>query len=202
VPDKAISFDAGVGVCGNGLIEVPEECDDRNTVSGDGCSSKCKVEAGYTCKRVPSQCTKAEGSPSITVQPSQTAATAAPASKDLSVQGDIVGNSNQIFVTLNTVKAFDFPNDDAMRNFMGVKFEGCPPPSVYCSQKVTPEKQLFDCLLIFPSGIPNAPFTALFSYNYQGSSGWAKVSIDPLQISSAAARNQRNSRATPSNRVA
>lgn len=34
----------GGQVCGNGTIESPEECDDGNTVSGDGCSSGCKKE--------------------------------------------------------------------------------------------------------------------------------------------------------------
>ncbi|MBU2443348.1 MAG: hypothetical protein KKF95_04715, partial [Nanoarchaeota archaeon] len=36
-------------VCGNGLLESPnglgqyEQCDDGNTVSGDGCTSDCKL---------------------------------------------------------------------------------------------------------------------------------------------------------------
>ena len=30
-------------VCGNGMIEGLEECDDRNTNNGDGCSSNCKI---------------------------------------------------------------------------------------------------------------------------------------------------------------
>jgi fibro-slime domain-containing protein len=40
-------------VCGNGNVEAGEECDDGNTVSGDGCSSTCKKEAGFTCSNVP-----------------------------------------------------------------------------------------------------------------------------------------------------
>jgi len=32
-------------VCGNGMVESGEQCDDGNTMSGDGCSSTCKVEA-------------------------------------------------------------------------------------------------------------------------------------------------------------
>lgn len=32
------------GVCGNGIIEGNEECDDHNTVAGDGCSPDCRVE--------------------------------------------------------------------------------------------------------------------------------------------------------------
>ncbi len=31
-------------VCGNDLVEVGETCDDGNVVSGDGCSSTCKLE--------------------------------------------------------------------------------------------------------------------------------------------------------------
>ena len=36
-------------VCGNGLREVGETCDDGNTGAGDGCSSSCEVEDGWTC---------------------------------------------------------------------------------------------------------------------------------------------------------
>jgi len=36
-----------LSVCGNSILETPyEECDDGNTVSGDGCSSTCTSEAG------------------------------------------------------------------------------------------------------------------------------------------------------------
>jgi len=31
-------------ICGNGMQEPGEECDDGNTVSGDGCSSTCRLE--------------------------------------------------------------------------------------------------------------------------------------------------------------
>jgi len=36
----------GAPVCGNGVVETGELCDDGNIVSGDGCSSICEVEAG------------------------------------------------------------------------------------------------------------------------------------------------------------
>lgn len=53
LPDAATSdattttIDAatGTGVCGNGTLEPPEECDDGNTMPGDGCSPGCQVEA-------------------------------------------------------------------------------------------------------------------------------------------------------------
>jgi fibro-slime domain-containing protein len=39
--------------CGNGTIEPGEQCDDGNQVSGDGCSSTCQIEPGFSCKTVP-----------------------------------------------------------------------------------------------------------------------------------------------------
>lgn len=39
-------------VCGDGVRPTDFiECDDGNTDDGDGCSSKCKVEDGFTCSR-------------------------------------------------------------------------------------------------------------------------------------------------------
>jgi len=32
------------GTCGDGAIKVPEQCDDSNTTSGDGCSAGCECE--------------------------------------------------------------------------------------------------------------------------------------------------------------
>lgn len=37
---------AGPG-CGNGTIDLGEECDDGNAVDGDGCSDSCELEAEY-----------------------------------------------------------------------------------------------------------------------------------------------------------
>lgn len=31
-------------LCGNGILEPPEECDDGNTTNGDGCSAQCTIE--------------------------------------------------------------------------------------------------------------------------------------------------------------
>ena len=35
--------------CGNGIVEVGEACDDGNAAAGDGCSSACEIEEGFTC---------------------------------------------------------------------------------------------------------------------------------------------------------
>ena len=45
-------------ICGDGKITGTEDCDDKNTNAGDGCSSDCKFELGYTCSGVPSVCTR------------------------------------------------------------------------------------------------------------------------------------------------
>lgn len=38
-------------LCGNGVLEVAEECDDANRVSNDGCSDLCRIEKkfGWNC---------------------------------------------------------------------------------------------------------------------------------------------------------
>lgn len=36
-------------LCGNGLPDSGEGCDDGNSKSGDGCSNLCVVENGYIC---------------------------------------------------------------------------------------------------------------------------------------------------------
>ncbi len=36
-------------ICGNGILENTEECDDKNLKSNDGCSNSCKIESGYYC---------------------------------------------------------------------------------------------------------------------------------------------------------
>ena len=36
-----------IGICGNGVIEWNEQCDDSNTLSGDGCSAMCTTEVVF-----------------------------------------------------------------------------------------------------------------------------------------------------------
>ena len=38
-----------IGACGDGLLFPNEACDDGNTRDGDGCSSTCTLETGFTC---------------------------------------------------------------------------------------------------------------------------------------------------------
>ncbi|MDD5074586.1 MAG: DUF4215 domain-containing protein [Candidatus Peribacteraceae bacterium] len=48
-------------LCGNGLIEGSEECDDGNSSLGDGCSPFCEYESGYACAGEPSRCSSVCG---------------------------------------------------------------------------------------------------------------------------------------------
>ncbi|MDI3290426.1 FG-GAP-like repeat-containing protein [Polyangium sp. 15x6] len=47
-------------LCGDGALAAPETCDDGNEASGDGCSSDCAVESGWTCSEQPSTCTNVD----------------------------------------------------------------------------------------------------------------------------------------------
>ncbi|MCB9807798.1 DUF4215 domain-containing protein [Candidatus Peribacteria bacterium] len=43
-PDEQVS--TASSVCGNGIVEPPEECDDSNRRDNDGCSTTCRAEVG------------------------------------------------------------------------------------------------------------------------------------------------------------
>ena len=38
-------------ICGDGILSPDEACDDANATSGDGCSSSCTIETGWSCAR-------------------------------------------------------------------------------------------------------------------------------------------------------
>ena len=47
---RVLEYNGPLSVCGNGLIESGEACDDGNTVNGDCCSSTCQLEPeGTAC---------------------------------------------------------------------------------------------------------------------------------------------------------
>ena len=47
--NAAAPADCSLPICGNGVTEPPETCDDGNTASGDGCSDVCQVEIPVVC---------------------------------------------------------------------------------------------------------------------------------------------------------
>ena len=50
-PDATCRRDCTLQRCGDGIVDASlgEECDDSNTVSGDGCSADCKKEVTTVC---------------------------------------------------------------------------------------------------------------------------------------------------------
>lgn len=44
--------------CGNSVIDQGETCDDGNLVDGDGCSSTCQIEPGWTCSQPGNPCSR------------------------------------------------------------------------------------------------------------------------------------------------
>lgn len=58
-----------ISFCNNSIIETPsenpEECDDGNSINGDGCSSTCNVETGWACVGEPSSCQQSCGNNNV-----------------------------------------------------------------------------------------------------------------------------------------
>ena len=50
------TIDATCTLCGDGIWSATEQCDDGNLNPGDGCSSSCIVETGFSCIGSPSTC--------------------------------------------------------------------------------------------------------------------------------------------------
>ncbi|MBI1816313.1 MAG: DUF4215 domain-containing protein [Deltaproteobacteria bacterium] len=50
-----------LAACGDGTVDPSEQCDDGNTVDGDGCSATCQIETCYRCTGAPSACTPNDG---------------------------------------------------------------------------------------------------------------------------------------------
>ena len=65
-----------------------------------------------------------------------------------------------------------------MTKFMKYKFtSGSEPSAAYCSQNVS-NKAIFNCLFLYPSGVPNAVFVITLSYAKDGFSGYLDVPVD------------------------
>jgi cysteine-rich repeat protein len=62
-------FDCRLEFCGDGRIGLGEACDDLNTVNGDGCDFLCQVEPGYVCGGMPSACVAAVGCGNGIIEP-------------------------------------------------------------------------------------------------------------------------------------
>ena len=50
------SFSVFGVVCGNGITESPEQCDDGGNAEDDGCDADCNIEVNWICSGTPSVC--------------------------------------------------------------------------------------------------------------------------------------------------
>ena len=192
---------AGICVphCGDGIIIGTENCDTGNSPSA-GCRG-CQIQTGWICSGQPSVCrSNIQVQPPVVqppvVQPPVTTPTVPTGTANLYQFGPVKINSNNLFVQLKTRVAFTFKNDDESSKFIKSNFPGNsgPLPSVYCTQQNSPNLDTFDCLLIYPSGVPNTVFDINFSYNHQGQTGQAIVSVDPFAVANARRTNSRRGR--------
>uniref|UniRef100_A0AAY5K3G1 Sushi domain-containing protein n=1 Tax=Esox lucius TaxID=8010 RepID=A0AAY5K3G1_ESOLU len=57
-PSPPLTHQLGMPYCGDGRIQRShaEECDDMNSMNGDGCSNQCKKEPFFNCVEEPSMC--------------------------------------------------------------------------------------------------------------------------------------------------
>ena len=53
--DYTLDVEISLAVCGNGVAELPEVCDDGNNTDGDGCSATCTLEMGGVIDACPGQ---------------------------------------------------------------------------------------------------------------------------------------------------
>lgn len=174
--------------CGDGLVMGAETCDTGNSYSL-GCIN-CQIQQGYTCSGQPSVC-RAPTVPTVPTVPNTPTVprtpTAITTGSALLQTGSTTINSNNVFVTLKTNPTFTFDSPTEMQNFMKSDFGSSFKPTVYCSQRPSPNLDTFDCLMIYPSGVPNQNFSVNFSYSYQGKTGATTVAVDPFAV-----RNNRN----------
>lgn len=58
LPDADRADSSVPNLCGNGVLDALEACDDNNDIALDGCSAQCNVEDGYDCDgQAPTECT-------------------------------------------------------------------------------------------------------------------------------------------------
>ena len=50
VTSPVLQYTHGEAFCGDGRVDVTEQCDDGNLRDGDGCSLRCVIERFFHCK--------------------------------------------------------------------------------------------------------------------------------------------------------
>lgn len=57
IVEHALPSELTRALCGNGVVDPGEGCDDDNVMAGDGCSPLCQIEPDWVCTGSPSVCT-------------------------------------------------------------------------------------------------------------------------------------------------
>ncbi len=52
-----VGFYQSSPICGDGVVEASEACDDGNSMPGDGCDGTCRIESGFVCTNAGQLCT-------------------------------------------------------------------------------------------------------------------------------------------------
>ena len=180
--------------CGDGLIVGNESCDSGLSYTA-GCAT-CQIVSGWSCSGQPSVCQLNTPAPAPMPAPmpapnpnnNSNNNSGVVNLRNLYQSGNASVNSNNVFITLKTNPTFTFANPTEMQGFLQASFPSGPRPTVYCSQRPAPNLDTFDCLLIYPSGVPNNPFSVNFSYNYQSKTGSATVNVNPLLAATSSRR--------------
>ena len=152
--------------------------------------------SGWQCSGSPSVCNPITRPPISPPVPPVTPTP--PRGPTLTQEGRVNINSNNVFISLRTFPTFTFANPTEMQSFIKASFHGHLQPTVYCAQRDSPELDIFDCLLIYPSGVPNTEFEVDFKYDYEGKKAGAEIKVDPLSAvhnSRTLSRVGRSSRA-------
>ena len=187
---EADSFGKCVPKCGDGLILGDEKCDTGSSYSA-GCIN-CKIQTNWTCSGQPSSCTQTSVTPTPTPTPTPNPPVLG---STLTAVGMPNINSNNVFITLKTNPTFTFANPTEMQSFIKASFPEGPTPTIYCSQRNSPDLDIFDCLLIYPSGVPNSDFDVKFSYDFQNKKASQTVNVNPLTATNSRTRtNSRHNR--------
>jgi len=115
--DLIIGATEAAPVCGNGTVEIGEECDDNNTGAGDGCDASCDIEAGWVCDDAdPSACTDVlgpicTGAAALT---SGTPVTGDTGTGDSATRGSCAGNGPELAYTITLAAAGDITATTAL----------------------------------------------------------------------------------------
>ena len=92
--------------------------------------------------------------------------------------GKTINNSAAVYMTIKTFKTFKFNSENEMKNFLKCEFSsGAAPNSFFCNQRFG-ALQLFDCVFLYPSGVPLTPFKVNLSFSKDGQNGELPMNVD------------------------